>query len=122
MRLGEIESIGERVCPLRLNSDGSPALLPDPPMLESLSQLAPMFLLVMGIYYFLVLRPKAQLERDQETLLKELKKGDTVLTVGGIVGKVLDIQEDTALLEVGKIFAKLVQSAPVAKSDLHFDK
>ena len=49
------------------------------------------------VFYFLILRPQAQARRKHQEMLSALKKGDEVLTSGGIVGKVKDIKE----VEVG---------------------
>lgn len=45
-------------------------------------------LLVCGIFYVLVLRPDAKKRKDRELQIKALKKGDTVVTTGGIIAKV----------------------------------
>jgi preprotein translocase subunit YajC len=45
------------------------------------------------VFYFLVLRPSAQAKKRHAELLTKLKKGDEVMTSGGIVGRVKDIKE-----------------------------
>jgi preprotein translocase subunit YajC len=45
------------------------------------------------VFYFLMIRPQAQARKKQAALLNALKKGDDVMTVGGIVGTVKDIKE-----------------------------
>jgi preprotein translocase subunit YajC len=45
------------------------------------------------VFYFLILRPSAQARRKHAALLADLKKGDEVMTSGGLVGKVRDIKE-----------------------------
>lgn len=45
------------------------------------------------VFWFLILRPQAQARKKQAALLDALKKGDDVMTVGGIVGIVRDIKE-----------------------------
>jgi preprotein translocase subunit YajC len=45
------------------------------------------------VFYFLVLRPSAQAKKRHAELLTTLKKGDEVMTSGGIVGRVKDIKE-----------------------------
>jgi preprotein translocase subunit YajC len=51
------------------------------------------------VFFFLILRPQQQARKKHEELLKNLKKGDEVVTVGGIVGKVKDIKEDRVTIE-----------------------
>ena len=53
------------------------------------------------IFYFLILRPQQQARKKHEELLKALKKGDEVTTVGGIIGKVKDVKEDRVTIESG---------------------
>ena len=45
------------------------------------------------VFYFLIMRPQAQARRRHADLLSQLKKGDEVMTSGGIIGKVRDIKE-----------------------------
>lgn len=45
------------------------------------------------VFYFLIMRPQAQARRRHAELLSQLKKGDEVMTSGGIIGKVRDIRE-----------------------------
>ena len=45
------------------------------------------------VFYFLILRPSGQARKRHAALLENLKKGDEVMTSGGIIGKVRDIKE-----------------------------
>jgi preprotein translocase subunit YajC len=45
------------------------------------------------VFYFLILRPSGQARKKHAELLSNLKKGDEVMTSGGIIGKVRDIRE-----------------------------
>jgi preprotein translocase subunit YajC len=45
------------------------------------------------VFYFLILRPSSQARKKHAELLGNLKKGDEVMTSGGIIGKVRDIRE-----------------------------
>lgn len=45
------------------------------------------------VFYFLILRPSGQARKRHAELLSKLKKGDDVMTSGGLVGKVRDIKE-----------------------------
>jgi preprotein translocase subunit YajC len=53
------------------------------------------------VFYFLILRPQAQARKKHEELLKGLKKGDEVVTMGGIIGKVKDVKDDRVTIESG---------------------
>jgi preprotein translocase subunit YajC len=49
--------------------------------------------LILGIFYFLMIRPQQKQRKQHESTLMQLKKGDDVVTLGGIVGKVVHIKE-----------------------------
>ena len=61
------------------------------------------FVLIFVLFYFLILRPQQKQGRKKEELLKSLKRGDNVITAGGIYGKIMNISEDdTVTLEKSK--------------------
>ncbi len=67
-------------------------------MLLTLLQFVPIFL----ILYFLLIRPQQQQKKKLEAMLKALKKGDRVLTTGGIYGTVLGVDEGKAVLRIAE--------------------
>ena len=60
---------------------------------DMLLQVAP-FLLIFVIMYFLILRPQQKRVRDHQTLVAQLRRGDTVVTSGGLVGKITKVIDD----------------------------
>ena len=50
------------------------------------------FLLIGIIFYFLILRPQSKQKQQHKTMLNNLKKGDKVLTRGGLYGKIVNFQ------------------------------
>ena len=52
------------------------------------------FVLIFVIMYFLILRPQRQQLKRREEMLKAIRRGDTVVTNGGIVGKVTKVVDD----------------------------
>jgi preprotein translocase subunit YajC len=46
-----------------------------------------------AIFYFIVMRPQQKQRREHESSLKSLKKGDEIVTAGGIIGEVIHIRE-----------------------------
>jgi preprotein translocase subunit YajC len=56
--------------------------------------------LFVGIFYFLILRPQQQQRKKHEEFIKNLKKGDKVITTGGIIGEIKNIEEKTVSLKV----------------------
>lgn len=57
-------------------------------------------LLIFGIFYFLIIRPQSNKMKEHQELIKNLKKGDEVITNGGIVGKIFDIDDKKGQVEV----------------------
>ena len=51
------------------------------------------FVLILAIIYFLMIRPQQKQRKRHETTIMSLKKGDDIVTVGGIIGKVVHIKE-----------------------------
>ena len=68
------------------------------------------FLVAMFVLmYFLLIRPQQKRAKDHKNLLKALKKGDEVVTNGGIVGKVNSVDESFAVLEIAECVVVKVQ-------------
>jgi preprotein translocase subunit YajC len=55
---------------------------------------------IVGIFYFLVLRPQSKKAKEHQKMLSELKKGDDVSTQGGIIGKITGIKDNEVTLQV----------------------
>ena len=64
-----------------------------------LNALMPLIFVVV-IFYWIAIRPAQKKQREHDELLKALKKGDKVVTNGGIYGKVTKIDDSIAVLEV----------------------
>ena len=56
---------------------------------------------LMAIMYFLTIRPQQKEQKRKEAMLSELATGDTVLTTSGFYGTVIDITDDTVIVEFG---------------------
>ncbi len=57
-------------------------------------------LLIMAIFYFLLIRPQQKRFKAHKTMIAELKKGDKVVTAGGVYAKIVDVQEDVLKVEI----------------------
>ena len=53
------------------------------------------FALIFGIFYFLMIRPQQKQRREHEARLRALKRGDEIVTAGGIVGEIVHIAQGT---------------------------
>ncbi len=58
------------------------------------------FAAIFAIFYFLLVRPQQKQRRERETLLSAVKKGDRVVTTGGLHGTVVGLNEHTVTLKV----------------------
>jgi preprotein translocase subunit YajC len=61
--------------------------------------LAP-FILMFAIFYFLLIRPQQRKQKQRGSMLNALKKGDKVVTVGGLHGTIAEISDDTVVIKV----------------------
>ena len=59
-----------------------------------------MFALIIGIFYFMILRPQQKRQKERQKLLEALKKGDKVITSGGLYGTIAGLDEKTVLIQV----------------------
>ena len=57
-------------------------------------------LLIIVIFYLFFIRPQIKRTKDQKKFREAIKKGDKVITIGGIHGKILEVQETTFVIEV----------------------
>ena len=68
-------------------------------------------LLMFVIFYFLLIRPQQKKAKQQRELLSGLKKGDSVITTGGIYGRIAEINDTIITLEVAdKVRIKVARS------------
>jgi preprotein translocase subunit YajC len=70
--------------------------------MEMLQQFAP-FIVVLGIFYFLLIRPQSQKAKQLKAQLADLRRGDNVITAGGIIGTVARlVNDDEVSLEIAE--------------------
>jgi preprotein translocase subunit YajC len=58
------------------------------------------FILIIAIFYFLIIRPQNKKQKETQKMLGALKKGDKVVTVGGVHGTISTVRESTVVLRV----------------------
>lgn len=85
------------------------------------------FLIILGVgilaIYFFVLRPQKKQEKETQSLRDNLEVGDEVTTIGGIIGLVVSIKDDTCVIETGKnktsmrILKSAIRSVDVRAAD-----
>jgi preprotein translocase subunit YajC len=78
-----------------------PGAAPETPTLfGALVQMLPMLAICYLIFYFMVIRPQESKNKQHRTLLESIKRGDSVVTSSGIVGKVAGVEKDHIQLEI----------------------
>ncbi len=60
------------------------------------------FLLMGGIFYFMLYRPQKKEQQRRQSMLDSLRVGDDVITIGGVYGKITAISEKKVVLEVAE--------------------
>lgn len=73
---------------------------PEVSPMGGLMQMLPMFVAFIAIMYFLMIRPQQKRDRERREMLGALKKGDEVVTTGGICGKIVGINDSHIVLQV----------------------
>ena len=72
-----------------------------------------MLVAMVALFYFFMYRPQKKQEKEAKNMRDNLTVGDEVTTIGGIIGKVVSIKEETFLLETGrdKVRIRFLKSA-----------
>ena len=79
--------------------------------MEAFGQLVPL-ILIFAIMYFLLIRPQQKKAKEHQAMVKALRRGDQVVTQGGLIGKVAKVKEENELeVEIAEgIKVRVVQS------------
>ena len=58
-----------------------------------------MLLVMVAIFYFMLIRPENKRKKEAEQMRSSIKKGDKITTIGGIIGTVVDLKENSIVIE-----------------------
>ena len=61
-----------------------------------------MIIIMLGVFYFLMIRPENKKKKQADEMRKSLSLGDEITTIGGITGKIVQVTEDTITFETGE--------------------
>ena len=75
-------------------------------LMATIGSLLP-FLLLIPIFYFLMYRPQKKQEKETAAMRNSLMIGDEIVTIGGIIGKVVKVKDDYVVIETGSDKARL---------------
>jgi preprotein translocase subunit YajC len=74
--------------------------------------------LIFAVFYFLLIRPQRKRQKQQQELMEELKRGDKIITAGGIYGVIESVSEDSIVIKVESgATMKVAKSSVALKRD-----
>jgi preprotein translocase subunit YajC len=73
-----------------------------------------MLVAIVGIFYFLMIRPQQKRAKEHKNFLANLKKGDKVITSGGLYGTITGITDDAITIEIAEKVRVKVEKGTVA--------
>jgi preprotein translocase subunit YajC len=73
-----------------------------------------MLVAIILVFYFFMIRPQQKKQKQIQNFRNELKRGDKIVTIGGIHGKIIDVQETTFTIEVEDGVKLKIEKAAVA--------
>lgn len=73
--------------------------LTDSPTNESMLPTILMLVLMIGVFYFMLIRPENKRKKEAEQMRDNVKEGDQITTIGGIVGTVVSVKEKNIVIE-----------------------
>ena len=71
---------------------------------------------IIGVFYFFMIRPQQKKAKEQKSLLGNLKKGDMVVTIGGIHARIYTVEEATVTLELDKGVKLTVEKSAISRT------
>jgi len=68
---------------------------------ETFMQFVPLILMI-AVFWFLLIRPQKKRQQEHKSMLDALRRGDTVMTTGGLIGRIVDSDGDILTLDLGE--------------------
>ena len=72
------------------------------------------FILILVIIYFFMIRPQSKKAKEQRNFKEQVKKGDKVITIGGIHGRILEIREKDMIIDAGNGIKLTIQKDAIS--------
>ena len=78
-----------------------------------------LIVVMLVVMYFFVMRPQKKQEKETKNMRESLKVGDEITTIGGIIGKVISVKEETVMIETGHDRTKIrILKSAVSRVDV----
>ncbi|MGI6013816.1 MAG: preprotein translocase subunit YajC [Oscillospiraceae bacterium] len=61
-----------------------------------------MLVVIMVVFYFMIMRPESKKKKQQEQMRSELSVGDEIITIGGLVGKIVSVSDENIVFETSE--------------------
>lgn len=71
-------------------------------------------ILIIVVFYFFMIRPQLKKQKEQKRFRESLGKGDKVVTIGGIHGKILEVKDNTVILSVAESLKLTVEKSAIS--------
>jgi preprotein translocase subunit YajC len=82
----------------------------------SILSMLPMFLIIFGIFYFLVIMPQRRQQKETQEMIADLKINDEVVTNGGVIGRIKEVRDTSFIIQsADKSFIEIARTAVVGK-------
>ena len=79
-----------------------------------------MIVAMVAIFYFFILRPQRKQEKEALAMKNSLEVGDEITTIGGIIGEIVSIKDETCVIETTKDKTKIrILKSAISKVDVH---
>ncbi len=75
-------------------------------IMDSIISFAPI-IIVLIVFYFMLIRPQQKKDKEDKAMRENLEIGDEIVTIGGIIGLVVSIKDDTVVIETGSDRSKV---------------
>lgn len=71
-------------------------------------------ILIIGVFYFFMIRPQLKKQKETKKFRETLAKGDKVVTIGGVHGKISEMKENTVVIEIANDVRITVEKAAIS--------
>jgi preprotein translocase subunit YajC len=82
---------------------------------EGMMGIMPMMLIMFAVIYFLMIRPEQKKQKSRQKMMSELKKGDKILTIGGVIGIVGNVKDGTVMVKIAENTVVEVRKGAIAE-------
>jgi preprotein translocase subunit YajC len=76
-----------------------------------------MFVLMFVVFYLFMIRPQMKKTKEEKKFREELKKGDKIVTIGGIHAKIAEVKETTLMIDTGEGQRLKIEKSAVSKDN-----